>query len=93
MAIYGVQFVATFTAYDTVAGTYKTGDSANITLQWTKDGTDAATTNSCSEVDSVNSPGLYKVTITAVGPAPNSARVSSRDPTSGVATSRYLVPN
>lgn len=81
MAQYGVSFVAYFTAYDSAAGTYKTGDSANIALQWTKDGSDAATTNSCSEVDSTNSPGLYKVTITAAEATCTSGNLSGKSST------------
>lgn len=65
MALYGVSFVATVFAWDTVNNTYKTGDSANIALRWLKDGTDAATTNACSEVSAANAPGEYKVTLTA----------------------------
>lgn len=65
MALSGVSFVATVFAWDTSANTYKTGDAANIALRWLKDGTDAATTNTCSEVSSTNAPGEYKVTITA----------------------------
>lgn len=65
MALYGVSFVATVFAWDTVNNTYKTGDAANIALRWLKDGTDAGTTNACSEVSAANAPGEYKVTLTA----------------------------
>lgn len=54
-----------YMAWDTSASSGKTGDSGNHTLRWVKDGTSSATTNSPSEVDSVNLPGIYKVTITA----------------------------
>lgn len=65
MALYGVSFVANLVAWDTVNNAPKTGDSANISLRWIKDGTSAATTNACSEVDATNDPGIYKVTLTA----------------------------
>lgn len=65
MSQYGVSFVATVYAWDTSAGSYKTGDSANITLYWLKDGTASTTTNACAEVSSANTPGQYKVTLTA----------------------------
>lgn len=65
MATRAVSTVAYVRAWDTSANAAKTGDSANITLKWCKDGTNATTTNSCSEVDSTNSPGIYKVTLTS----------------------------
>ncbi|MHC4302461.1 MAG: hypothetical protein ACYS7Y_34815, partial [Planctomycetota bacterium] len=43
----------------------KTGDNGNFTLRWIKDGTSAAPTNSPSEVDATNAPGVYKITLTA----------------------------
>ncbi len=65
MATRGVQQVVTYLAWDTSANAYKTGDVANHTTSWVKDGTRAATTNSAAEVDSTNCPGMYKVTLTA----------------------------
>lgn len=65
MATRAVQQVVEFMAWDTSADAPKTGDSANFTLRWVKDGTASATTNSASEVDSTNCPGLYKVTLTS----------------------------
>lgn len=65
MATRAVSTVVTYRAWDTSANAYKTGDSANHTLRWVKDGTSSATTNSPSEVDSTNAPGVYKVTLTA----------------------------
>jgi hypothetical protein len=65
MATRAVSTVAYVRAWDTTNNAAKTGDSANITLKWCKDGTNATTTNSCSEVDSTNSPGIYKVTLTS----------------------------
>lgn len=84
MALYGVSFVATVFAWDTVNNTYKTGDAANIALRWLKDGTDAATTNACSEVSSTNAPGEYKVTITATEAQCLSGTLGGKSSTSGV---------
>lgn len=55
----------TFFAWDTATGKGKTGDNANFTLRWIKDGTASAPTNASSEVDATNLPGLYKITMTA----------------------------
>lgn len=63
--IYGVQFTLTYTAWDTVANAGKTGDVANHSLRWIKDGVDAAATNAPAEVSAANAPGEYKVVITA----------------------------
>ena len=65
MATYGKSMTITYTAWDTSANAPKTGDSANHTLRWIKDGTAAAPTNSASEVDATNAPGEYKVTLTS----------------------------
>ncbi len=65
MATRALQQVVTYLAWDTSANAYKTGDSANHSTSWVKDGTRSATSNSAAEVDSTNCPGLYKVTITA----------------------------
>ena len=65
MATYGQSVTLTFTAWDTSANAGKTGDSANFTLKWVKDGTSGSPTNSASEVDSTNAPGLYKIVMTA----------------------------
>lgn len=64
MATRAVQTVVTYRAWDTSANAPKTGDSANHTLKWIKDGTSSTTTNAASEVDSTNAPGTYKVTLT-----------------------------
>ena len=65
MATYGKSMTVTYTAWDTSANTGKTGDVANHTLRWIKDGASAVPTNSPSEVDAANAPGEYKVTLTA----------------------------
>lgn len=65
MAIYGVEQTVHYIAWDTDNNAMKTGDVANHTIYWVKDGTAAAASNSPAEVDAVNTPGLYKLTITA----------------------------
>lgn len=65
MALYGVEQAVYYYAWDTANNTLKTGDSANHTLYWVKDGTASAATNAAAEVDGTNAPGIYKVVITA----------------------------
>lgn len=65
MATRAVQQTITYMAYNTSTGAYQTGDAANHTLRWCKDGTSSATSNSPSEVDSTNAPGEYKITMTS----------------------------
>ena len=84
MAQYGVSFVATVSAWDTANGTYKTGDAANITLYWNKDGTNNATSNACSEVSSANVPGQYKVTITAAEASCTEATLGGKSSTADI---------
>lgn len=65
MATRGVSMTVQYRAWDTSANAPKTGDVANHTLRWIKDGTAGAPTNSPSEVDATNAPGVYKLTLTA----------------------------
>ena len=65
MAIYGESLTIQYVAWDTTNNAPKTGDASNHTLRWVKDGTAAAPTNSPSEVDATNAPGVYKLTLTA----------------------------
>lgn len=65
MASRGQAITLSYVAWDTGANAGKTGDAANHTLRWVKDGTSAAPTNSPSEVDATNCPGVYKLTLTA----------------------------
>jgi hypothetical protein len=61
----GQSLTVEYSAVDTATNLGRTGDVANHTLRWVKDGTAAAPTNGASEVDATNCPGLYKVTLTA----------------------------
>jgi hypothetical protein len=65
MALYNTAMTITYVTWDTAANTGKTGDVANHTLRWIKDGTSAAPTNAAAEVDATNAPGIYKLTLTA----------------------------
>jgi hypothetical protein len=65
MATRAVQTVVTYRAWDTSANAPKTGDVANHTLRWVKDGTSSAPANAASEVDSTNAKGIYKITMTS----------------------------
>ena len=65
MATRNVSMTITYLAWDTSADGGKTGDVGNHTLRWVKDGTSSAPTNSASEVDATNAPGIYKITLTA----------------------------
>lgn len=65
MATRGIAMTIAYVAWDTNANAGKTGDEANHTLRWIKDGTSAAPTNAPTEVDATNAPGLYKIALTA----------------------------
>lgn len=65
MANRAVSQVVMYRAWDTSTNTPKTGDVANHTLRWNKDGSASAPTNSPSEQDATNQPGIYKLTLTA----------------------------
>ena len=64
MSSRGQSVVLTYIAWDTSANAGKTGDVANHTLRWIKDGTSSVQTNSPSEIDATNAPGAYKLTLT-----------------------------
>lgn len=61
----GQTVTLTYYAFDTSANAYKTGDAANHTLYWTKDGTPTLATNAGAEVDATHKPGEYKCVMTA----------------------------
>lgn len=65
MALYGIPFVVTYTAWDTSANEGKTGDVANHTMLWIKDGVASPSVNAPSEVDAVGAPGEYSLLISA----------------------------
>jgi len=65
MAIYGESLTVQYVAWDMVNHTPKTGDVSNHTIRWVKDGVATTPTNTPSEVDATNAPGIYTLTLTA----------------------------
>lgn len=65
MPIKNQSITINFVVWDTSANTGKTGDAANLTLKIIQDGTAASPTNSPTEIDATNAPGIYKITLTA----------------------------
>jgi hypothetical protein len=84
MASRAQSITLTYTAWDTVNQVGKTGDVANHTLRWVKDGTASAPSNSASEVDSTNAPGLYKITMTTSEATCDFGVLAGKSSTSGV---------
>lgn len=80
--------VVQYYAWDSVANTPKTGDVANHTLRWIKDGTASAPTNSASEIDSANAPGVYKVTLTSAETTCHIGTLAGKSSTANV----FIVP-
>jgi hypothetical protein len=79
-------------AWDTSANAGKTEDNANFTLRWIKDGTAAAPTNSCSEIDATNLPGIYKITLTAAECTCLIGTLAGKSSTAGVVIIPVTVP-
>lgn len=84
MATYGKQMTVCYIAWDSSLGAPKTGDVANHTLRWIKDGTSSVPTNSASEVDATNAPGIYKITLTATETQTPFGVLSGKSSTSNV---------
>jgi hypothetical protein len=85
MATRGVSMTIQYVAVDTTTNMGKTGDAANHTLRWVKDGTPAAPTNSPAEVDATNCPGIYKLTLTASETNCNIGTLGGKSSTANVA--------
>jgi len=85
LATRGIAHTVQFVAWDSGANAGKTGDGANFTLRWVKDGTSAAlTTTTVTEIDSTNCPGLYKVGISSTESDCNIGTLAGKSSTSGV---------
>lgn len=84
MSIRGQGVTLAYVAWDTAANAGKTGDVANHTLRWIKDGTSSAPTNSSAEVDGTNAPGLYKVALTNAECTCDFGTLAGKSSTSGV---------
>lgn len=84
MASKGQSIVVTYVAWDTVNNVGKTGDVANHTLRWIKDGTSSAPTNTATEVDVTNAPGIYKITLTTDECTCNSGTLAGKSSTANI---------
>lgn len=84
MASRGQSLTLTYVAWDTDANAGKTGDVANHTLRWIKDGTSAAPDNSPAEVDATNAPGVYKVVLTGTECTANVGTLCGKSSTADV---------
>jgi hypothetical protein len=86
MATRAVAMTVEFHAWDATNSVPKTGDAANITLRWVKDGTSAAlTTTTVTEVDSTNAKGLYKCSLSATETDCTLGKLAGVSATAGVA--------
>jgi len=66
VALKNTAITVCYQAWDTTAGTAKTGDAANHTLRGVGDGSEFTPSSpSITEVDSTNLPGVYKASLTA----------------------------
>jgi hypothetical protein len=83
MATRGISLTVVYIALDS-ASKGKTGDVANHTLRWLKDGTAVVPTNSPVEIDADNAPGAYKLTLTASECDCNIGWLVGKSSTSGV---------
>jgi len=93
-AVRGQSYVVEFTAWDVTINppTPKTGVASNITVYITKDGGNPApTTNSPAEVNASNTPGLYRVILTASEMDADSIGVYPMCSVSGVLCERTLL--
>ena len=84
MPSYAQSVTLQYVAWDTVNNVGKTGDSANHTLRWVKDGTSAVPTNAISEVDATNAPGIYKITMTTTETSCYVGTLCGKSSTSGI---------
>ena len=65
MATRGISLTIHYVAWNTSTNSGQAGDAGNHTLVWAKDNTAVTPTNSPAEIDAVNAPGLYKLTLTS----------------------------
>jgi hypothetical protein len=100
MAHKNQSITVTYFAWDSINGGGKASDVSNHTLRVVTDGSSASPTNSPSEVDGTNAPGLYKITLTASEMNGNTVALHGKSSTSGVSiqpvfitTERGALPN
>lgn len=92
MSVRGKSITVEYYAWDVTNGIPKTGDAANHTLKWVKDGTSATATNAGAEVDATNAKGLYKVVLTAAECNCDFGTLHGVSSTSGVYITPVKVP-
>lgn len=85
MPSYGQAVTLQYVAWDNGNNVGKTGDVGNHTLRWIKDGASAAPSNSPTEVDGTNAPGIYKVLLTAAECQCQVGMLCGKSSTSGIA--------
>jgi hypothetical protein len=85
MPSYGQTVTLQYVAWDTVNNIGKTGDVANHTLRWVKDGTPAVPTNGAAEVDATNAPGIYKVVMTGTEASCQVGTLCGKSSSTGIA--------
>lgn len=84
MAIRGNSITINYVAWNTSNNAGQTGDASNHTIKLVKDGTAATATNSPSEVDSTNAPGVYKLVLTGTEMTCDCITVCGKSSTSNV---------
>lgn len=84
MAVYGTPITVTYVAWDTANNAGRTGDAANHTLRWVRDGVSVAPTNSPAEVDAVSAPGVYRLSLTAAETQAATGTLAGVSATAGV---------
>lgn len=85
MPIKGQSVTISFVAWDAPNNGGKTGDSGNIILRWVKDGIPSAPTNAVAEVDAINTPGVYIITLTNNEASCDIGTLAGKSSTPGVA--------
>ena len=84
MAIKAQALTITYFALDTMLSSGKTGDNANHTLKVIKDGVAGSPANAPAEVDAVNTPGVYRLALTAAEMTADTVMVAGKSSSSGV---------
>jgi hypothetical protein len=88
MAIKNKALTILYTAWDIENNNGKTGDNDNHTLKIIKDGTACIPTNTPTEVDAVNCPGIYKLLVTADEMNADSVSLCGKSSTTNV----FIIP-
>lgn len=84
MATRGVSMYVQYLAWNTSQNRGQTGDAANHTLKWIKDGDAVSPTNSPEEIDAAGAPGVYRLLLTASETDANLGTISGVSSTANV---------